>query len=281
MTYEFIEYNASDGVGRVFLARPQKLNALSRELQAELVDCMQMLDDDPDIRVMTLMGRGRAFCAGYDITPPATPEAARVAQEARDNIRTDIHRMKQTPNTMSQILNLSKPVIAGIHGYCIAGGTDLAMHCDISIAADDAQIGFPPVRSMGAPPTHMWTYMVGPQWAKWFLLTGESVSGKRAEEIGFVWKSVPREDLEDTVEDLARTMARIPWELLAANKSIVNKAMELMGRDTLQRLAAETDAIAHQAPIVKEFARRSKAEGLKAALEWRDGPFRDYRGSRS
>ncbi len=281
MTYEFIEYDASDGIGRVFLARPQKLNALSRELQAELVDCMQKADDDPDIRVMTLMGRGRAFCAGYDITPPDTPEAEASAQMARDNIRVDIHRMKQTPNTMAHILNLSKPVIAGIHGYCIAGGTDLAMHCDISIAADDAQIGFPPVRSMGAPPTHMWTYMVGPQWAKWFLLTGESVSGKRAEEIGFVWKSVPRDELEDTVEELARTMARIPWELLAANKSIVNRALELMGRNTLQYLAAETDAIAHQAPIVKEFARRSKAEGLKSALEWRDGPFRDYRGSRS
>ena len=122
--------------------------------------------------------------------------------------------------------------------------------------------------------------MVGPQWAKWFLLTGESVSGKRAEEIGLVWKSVPREELEDVVEDLACTMARIPWELLAANKSIVNRALELMGRNTLQHIAAETDAIAHQAPIVKEFARRSREDGLKAALEWRDGPFRDYRGSR-
>jgi len=126
----------------------------------------------------------------------------------------------------------------------------------------------------------MWTYMVGPQWAKWFLLTGESVSGKRAEEIGLVWKSVPRDDLEATVENLACTMARIPWELLAANKSIVNRPLELMGRNTLQHIAAETDAIAHQAPIVKEFARRSAQDGLKAALEWRDGPFRDYRGSR-
>lgn len=90
---------------------------------------------------------------------------------------------------------------------------------------------------------------------------------------------MPPADLDDAVEDLARTMARIPWELLAANKSIVNRALELMGRNTLQHIAAETDAIAHQAPIVKEFARRSKADGLKAALEWRDGPFRDYRGS--
>lgn len=279
MSYNFIEYSSSDGIGRVVLNRPEKLNALSKELQAELVDCVEMADSDPDIRVMTLTANGRAFCAGYDITPPVTPEQEAVARERRDNIRVDIHRMKQTPNTMSRILNLSKPIIAGVHGYCIAGGTDLAFHCDIVIAADDAQIGFPPVRSMGTPPTHMWTYMVGPQWAKWFLLTGESVSGKRAEGIGLVWKSVPREDLESEVEKLAATMARIPWELLAGNKSIVNKALELMGRNTLQHIAAETDAIAHQAPIVKEFAQRAKEEGLKAALDWRDGPFRDYRGA--
>ena len=281
MSYQFIEYEASNGIGRVRLNRPEKLNALSRELQDELVDCLEQADDDPEVRVMTLRGNGRAFCAGYDITPPSTPEAQAAAQEQRDNIRADIHRMKRTPNTMNSILNLSKPVIVGVHGYCIAGGTDLAMHCDIIIAADDAQIGFPPVRSMGTPPTHMWTYMVGPQWAKWFLLTGESVSGTRAEELGLVWKSVPGEGLDAAVEDLARTMARIPWELLAANKSIVNKAMDLMGRSTLQHIAAETDAIAHQAPIVKEFSRMAREEGLKAALEWRDGPFRDYRGGGS
>ena len=279
MGYQFVEYESSNGVGRVRLNRPEKLNALSRELQDELVDCLQALDDDPSVNVITLRGNGRAFCAGYDITPPATEDAQQTADYVRNNIRADIHRMKRTPNTMNAILNMSKPIIAGIHGYVIAGGTDLAMHCDIIVAADDAQIGFPPVRSMGTPPTHMWTYMVGPQWAKWFLLTGESVSGKQAEEMGLVWKSVPAEGLDATVDDLASTMARIPWELLAANKSIVNKAMDLMGRTTLQHIAAETDAIAHQAPIVKEFNKIAKEEGLKSALEWRDRPFRDYRGS--
>ena len=279
MGYQFVEYESSNGVGRVRLNRPEKLNALSRELQDELVDCLQTLDDDPSVNVITLRGNGRAFCAGYDITPPATEEAQQTSEYVRNNIRADIHRMKRTPNTMNAILNMSKPIIAGIHGYVIAGGTDLAMHCDIIVAADDAQIGFPPVRSMGTPPTHMWTYMVGPQWAKWFLLTGESVSGKQAEEMGLVWKSVPAEGLDAAVDDLASTMARIPWELLAANKSIVNKAMDLMGRTTLQHIAAETDAIAHQAPIVKEFNKIAKEEGLKSALEWRDRPFRDYRGS--
>ena len=282
MAYNYIQYEPSDGIGRVVLNRPEKLNALSQELQDELMDCLLKADDDPEIRVMTLRANGRAFSAGYDIAPPAnqTPEDAAKAQARRENIRFDLHRMKQIPNRWSTLLNLSKPVIVGVHGYCLAGGTDLALHCDIIIAADDAQIGFPPVRSMGGPPTHMWTYMVGPQWAKWFLLTGESVSGEKAAEIGLVLKSVPRDELDAEVETLATTMAKIPWELLAANKGIVNKAMELMGRNTLQQLAAEADAIAHQAPIVKEFNRRSSEEGIKAALDWRDRPFKDYRGSR-
>lgn len=281
MPYNYIKYEASDGIGRVTLDRPEKLNALSQELQDELMDCLRAADDDPDIRVMTLRANGRAFSAGYDITPPAeqTPEEEALARERRENIRWDIHRMKRTPARWTELLNLSKPVIVGIHGYCLAGGTDLAMHCDILIAADDAQIGFPPVRSMGAPPTHMWTYMVGPQWAKWFLLTGESVNGQEAQEIGLVWKSVPREDLDDSVEDLATSMAKIPWELLAANKSIVNKAMDLMGRNTLQQMAAEVDAVAHRAPIVTEFNRLAREQGIKAALDWRDRPFRDYRGA--
>ena len=280
MAYDFIEYEPSDGVGRITLDRPEKLNALSQQLQDELIECALRADDDPDIRVLTLRANGRAFSAGYDITPgvPSTPEEAERARERRENIRWDMHRMKQTPARWATLLNLSKPIIAGVHGYCLAGGTDLAMHCDIVIAADDAQIGFPPVRSMGGPPTHMWTYMVGPQWAKWFLLTGESVSGAKAAELGFALKSVPRDELDAEVEGLAGTMAKIPWELLAANKSIVNRAMELMGRNTLQFLAAETDAVAHQAPIVKEFTRRSHTEGLKSALDWRDRPFRDYRG---
>ncbi len=280
MTYSYIQYEASDGIGRVVLDRPEKLNALSQDLQDELIDCVLRADDDPDVRVMTLRANGRAFSSGYDITPPVnqTPEDAERARERRENIRWDMHRMKQTPNRWATLLNLSKPIIAGVHGYCLAGGTDLALHCDIVVAADDAQIGFPAVRSMGGPPTHMWTYMVGPQWAKWFLLTGESVSGQKAAELGLVLKSVPRDDLAVEVEALAATMAKIPWELLAANKGIVNKAMELMGRNTLQYLAAEADAIAHQAPIVKEFNQRAREEGIKSALDWRDRPFRDYRG---
>tara|TARA_Y100000758_G_scaffold271842_1_gene214511 strand:+ start:266 stop:1093 length:828 start_codon:yes stop_codon:yes gene_type:complete len=275
MSYQFIKYEASGGIARVILNRPEKLNALSQQLQSELIECLTNADEDPEIRVITLRGAGRAFCAGYDITPPQSDEDRETTKARRGNIRSDMQRLQKTARLMTSIFDLSKPVIAGIHGHVIAGGTDLALHCDIIIAAEDANIGFPPVRSMGTPPTHMWTYMVGPQWAKWFMLTGETVSGKEASDIGLVWKSVPAEGLDAAVENLAIKMAKIPWEMLAANKSIVNKALDLMGRNMMQVIAAETDAVSHQSPIVKEFNEISSQQGLKAALEWRDSPFRE------
>ena len=276
MSYEFIKYEVTDnGVAKVLLNRPEKLNALSLPLQAELYDCLQAADDDPAVRVITLRGAGRAFCAGYDVTPPQTDEDRQASEERRGNIRQDMHRLRKTARLMTSVFDLSKPVIAGIHGHVIAGGTDLALHCDMVIAADDANIGFPPVRSMGTPPTHMWTYMVGPQWAKWFMLTGETVSGKEAQEMGLVLKSVPAEGLDAAVDGLANKIAKIPWEMLAANKSIVNKALDLMGRNMMQVIAAETDAVSHQSSIVREFNRISSEEGLKAALAWRDAPFQD------
>tara|TARA_B100000749_G_scaffold256706_1_gene225560 strand:+ start:1426 stop:2259 length:834 start_codon:yes stop_codon:yes gene_type:complete len=276
MTYEFIKCEVTDnGVAKVLLNRPEKLNALSLPLQAELYECLQAADDDPAVRVITLRGAGRAFCAGYDVTPPQTDEDRRASEERRGNIRQDMHRLRKTARLMTSVFDLSKPVIAGIHGHVIAGGTDLALHCDMVIAADDANIGFPPVRSMGTPPTHMWTYMVGPQWAKWFMLTGETVSGKEAQEMGLVLKSVPAKGLDAAVDGLANKIAKIPWEMLAANKSIVNKALDLMGRNMMQVIAAETDAVSHQSSIVREFNRISSEEGLKAALAWRDAPFQD------
>ncbi|MDP7578013.1 MAG: crotonase/enoyl-CoA hydratase family protein [SAR202 cluster bacterium] len=276
MSYEFIKCEVTDnGVAKVLLNRPEKLNALSLPLQAELYECLQAADDDPAVRVITLRGAGRAFCAGYDVTPPQTDEDRRASEERRGNIRQDMHRLRKTARLMTSVFDLSKPVIAGIHGHVIAGGTDLALHCDMVIAADDANIGFPPVRSMGTPPTHMWTYMVGPQWAKWFMLTGETVSGKEAQEMGLVLKSVPAEGLDAAVDGLANKIAKIPWEMLAANKSIVNKALDLMGRNMMQVIAAETDAVSHQSSIVREFNRISSEEGLKAALAWRDAPFQD------
>jgi enoyl-CoA hydratase len=189
----------------------------------------------------------------------------------------DIWFMERGLEMRMAVWDMHKPVIGQVHGYCLAGGTDLALLCDIVVAAEDAVIGFPPVRAMGSPVAHMWTYLVGPQWAKYFLLTGDSVSGLEAERIGLVWRAVPADELEAQVERLADKMAMVDTDLLAANKRISQVALEMMGARTVQRMAAEMDARAHLAPAVAEFGRISREEGLKAALEWRDSRFGDSR----
>ena len=290
MEFETILYEKEGGKARITLNRPEKLNALSFKLQRELNQALWEADNDAQVHVIILRGNGRAFSAGYDLSPmqspqsPQSPQSAppkKDADEAYTNVYRggtslddDIWQLERQQRERMAIWDLHKPVIAQVHGYCLAGGTDLALLCDIVVVAEDAQIGFPPVRAMGSPPAHMWTYLVGPQWAKYFLLTGESVSGAKAAEIGLVLKAVPADELEREVEALASKMEMIDIELLSPNKRIVNMALELMGAKTIQRMAAENDGRAHQAPAVREFARIAMTSGLKAALEWRDGKFR-------
>ena len=287
MEYETILYELEGGKARIPLNRPEKLNALSFKLQRELNAAMWEADNDKRVHVIMLRGAGRAFSAGYDLTPMQSPPPKRDdSDEQYTNVYRgmasmddDIWQLERQQRERMAVWDIHKPVIAQVHGYCLAGGTDLALLCDIVVAADDAVIGFPPVRAMGSPVAHMWTYLVGPQWAKYFLLTGDSVSGAKAEEIGLVWKSVPAAELSSEVEALASKMELVDTELLTPNKRIVNMALELMGARTLQRVAAENDGRAHQAPAVREFGRRAMTEGLKAALEWRDGKFGDSRNS--
>jgi enoyl-CoA hydratase len=286
MSSELIQYQRREGIGLITLNRPEKLNALSFKLQRELNSALWEADNDAAVHVVILRGNGRAFSAGYDLTPMQSPpqradrdEAYTNVYRGATNLDDDIWQLERQQRERMAIWDMHKPVIAQVHGYCLAGGTDLALLCDVVIAADDAVIGFPPVRAMGSPPAHMWTYLVGPQWAKYMLLTGDSISGAKAAEIGLVLKAVPSAELESEVESLASKMERIDVELLSPNKRIVNLAMELMGARTMQRMAAENDGRAHQAPAVREFAQRAMKDGLKSALEWRDGRFGDGRAT--
>ncbi len=286
MDFETILYEKAGGVCRITLNRPEKLNALSFKLQKELSDALWEADNDTQVHVVILRGAGRAFCAGYDLTPMSAPPERTDRDETYTNVyrgmaslEDDIWQLERQQRLRMTLWDMHKPVLAQVHGYCLAGGTDLALLCDIVVAAEDAVIGFPPVRAMGSPVAHMWTYLVGPQWAKYFLLTGDSVTGKQAAEIGLVWKAVPADQLESEVEALAGKMAQIDIELLAPNKRICQMALELMGARTLQRMAAEMDGRAHTAPAMREFARIAREQGLKAALEWRDGRFGDSRAS--
>jgi enoyl-CoA hydratase len=279
VTYETILYEPRDGIARITLNRPEKLNAISWQMQDELQQALWQADRDPAVHVVTLHGAGRSFSAGYDISPPPGEGATHAA--SGHTMERDVWFLEQATRMRMTLWEMHKPVIAGIHGHCLAGGTDIAFLCDIVIAAEDAKIGYPPVRALGSPVNHMWTYLVGPQWAKRLLLTGDTISGAEAERIGLVLKAVPSEQLDAELDDLAGRMALIDVDLLAANKRIVNMALELMGAQTMQRMATERDAIARQAPVVTEFYAMAKEKGLKAALEWRDNRFGDGRGAKT
>jgi len=279
--FENLIYEKENGRARVTLNRPEKLNALSMALQRELNAAMREADNDTEVHCVILKGAGRAFSAGYDLSPGARrgDETYANVYRGRVSLEDDIWQLEQAQQQRMIIFDMHKPVIAQVHGYCLAGGTDVALLCDIVIAAEDALFGFPPVRSMGGPPAHMWTYHVGPQWAKRMLLTGDSITGAEAQRIGLVLQAVPASELEQTVESLAGKMAMIDTELLSANKRVCNMALEFMGARTLQRMAAEMDGRAHQAPSVKEFGQIAREKGLKPALEWRDSKFGDGRAS--
>ncbi len=276
MSYSTIVYEVEDSRARITLNRPEKLNALSRDLLNELNDALWDADNDNRVHAVILRGAGRAFSAGYDLTPTtrAHVDSSGHQRDGR-SFDDDAWRLEQSQRLRMVLFDMHKPVIAQVHGYCLAGGTDIALLCDLIIADEDARIGFPPARAQGALPNNMWLYNVGPQWAKRLMLTGDMVTGKDAAKIGLVLKAVPGDLLESEVETLVDRLAMIDSELLAANKRIINMGLELMGARTLQRFAAENDARAHLAPSASEFGRISQEQGLKAALNWRDAKFGD------
>jgi enoyl-CoA hydratase len=287
--YETLIVEKERGRARITLNRPEKLNALSRRLQSELGQALWDADRDDSVHSVILRGAGRSFCAGYDLTPERTragetvDEADKYSQVYRgsQSFDDDTWRMEDAQRDRMAIFDMHKPVIGQVHGYCVAGGTDLVLLCDMVVIADDANIGFPPVRAMGGPPAHMWTYLVGPQWAKYMLLTGEFLSGKEAAAVGLALKSVPFDDLEETVEEIADRLAMVHPDFLAGNKRSVNLALELQGARTMQKIAAEMDARMHSSPAMDDWRVRNREGGLKEALAWRDGRFSDLEQRRA
>jgi enoyl-CoA hydratase len=224
-------------------------------------------------------GAGKSFCAGYDLTeaPKRTGRRGGATYRGGRSFDDDAWQMERSQRLRMALFDMHKPVIAQVHGHCLAGGTDVALLCDMIIAADDAVFGFPPARDLGALPNNLGLDNVGPQWAKRLTLTGDTVTGKEAAQIGLVLKSVPAKHLEAEVEGLADRMALIDPDLLSANKRIINLGLELMGARTLQRLAVENDARGHLAASARGFFAKVGEKGLKAVLAERDAKFGDGR----
>lgn len=282
-TFDNIIYEVDNGRARITLNRPEKLNALSLDLLHELNEALWEADDNKAIHCVIIKGAGRCFSAGYDLTGP-TPTYGHSRLRSRDNkyrgsrsIDDDAWQLEKAQRYRMALFDMHKPSIAQVHGYCLAGGTDIALMCDMVIAADDATIGFPPARDLGALPNNMWLYNVGPQWAKRLTLTGDSVTGAEAQQIGLVLKAVAPEFLENEVEQLADRMAMIDPDLLSANKRIINQGLELMGARTLQRMAAENDVRGHNTEAARGFGKSVMEKGLRDTLRARDAKFGDGR----
>lgn len=283
---EFIEFAVHERVARITLNRPDKRNALNPPMLNELHDALIEADALTRVNVIVLAGAGKDFCAGYDLADTysgRSKDAAATGEEAGQyrsiaaTLDDDCWQLELTQRTTRILPDLHKPVIARVQGNCLAGGTDLALMCDMVIAADDARIGFPAARANGTPPNHMWVYHVGPQWAKRLLMTGDCLRGGDAARIGLVLDAVPADQLDAAVNELARRISHVDAELLSAHKRVVNIALELGGAHTLQRMAAELDARAHlsQGPRRRQFKADMASQGLKQALKNRDEPFGD------
>ncbi len=279
--FQFLCDEVERGRARIKLNRPEKRNALSQALLVELDQALWEADNDNAVHAVVLKGAGKGFCAGYDLTPPpasvGADDASRYRAGAFSNFDDDAWRLERGQRLRMTLFDMHKPVIAQLHGFCLAGGIDLALLCDMVIAADDTRIGFPAVRDLGSPPNQMWLYHIGPQWAKRLLLTGDTITGAEAATLGLVMKALPFEQVEAEVEQLLDRLALIDTALLAANKRIINVGLELMGARTLQRLAAENDARGHLASSAQDFLRQARDGGLVSALRARDAKFGDGR----
>jgi enoyl-CoA hydratase len=273
--YEAIIYRADDRIARITLNRPEKRNALNTTMRDEIVDALKTAERDDEVRVILIDGAGPSFCSGYDITPSGSGRPAEYVSARWFDGWTDQFTRSCIRDWLT-IWDLLKPVVAKVHGHCVAGGTELMSMCDIAFAADDASIGYPPMRGMTTPDVLYFPWKLPMARAKYLQLTGNAISGKQAAEWGWVTKSFPAERLEEETMREVRAMASISPDLLAANKLSLNQTYEIMGFRTALATAPQWHALSGRLrPGAGEFNRIAQEQGLRAALDWRDRPFRE------
>lgn len=276
MTYENLIYDkGNDRILRLTLNRPEKLNALNTPLMNEIKAAIEEGEQDQDIRVIIIKGAGRAFSAGYDLTRPAEGEASTPLPIELHNK----YHIKRNHEVWFTIWNCLKPVIAQVHGYCLAGGSELAFMCDLTIMAEDARTGYPPVRSFSTPDTLFHPWLGGIKMAKRLLFTGDTISGEEAAACGMATMAVPADKLEEETESIAKRIALISTDLISLTKGAINHSYEIMGFRTALEYAAKIHDLSHTLPSAKTFARTRSEKGLKAALVERDEQFGDLRTS--
>jgi enoyl-CoA hydratase len=271
MAYKTLKYSVAGRIARITLNRPARLNAIDDKMPREIRRAVEAANEDDRVHVIVLAGAGKAFCAGYDLKQFAEGDRTnRWTQGMPWDPMRDYRGMKANTEDFFSIWRSYKPVICKVHGYAVAGGSDIALCADIVIMAEDAKIGYMPARVWGCPTTAMWVYRLGAEKAKRMLLTGDTVDGKTAEKMGLVYQAVPLKILDKTVNALARRMAGVPKNQLMMQKLMINQAYENMGLANTQMIATLFDGITRHSPEGVWFKKHAEKHGFHETVKWRD-----------
>lgn len=293
---ETLIYETEGRVARITLNRPERGNGITPRMPVELAECVEKANLDPAVHVIALAGNGTGFCGGYDLVasaegdmgelgraeaPPRSPLdpaviGANHAPDSNWDPVTDYQFMARNVRGFMSLFNSEKPVLCKVHGYCVAGGTDMALCSDLLVIAEDAKIGYPPARVWGSPTTAMWALRLGAMRAKRLLLTGDSLTGAEAAEWGLATEAVPAAELDQRFEHLVERVARMPVNQLVMMKLLVNQTVETQGLRQAQTLGTFFDGIARHTEEGHAFVRRAAESGFREAVRERDEPFGDH-----
>lgn len=259
-------------IARLLLNRPERLNAISIAMPREIRAAVDWAVANPDIHVIVVEGAGKGFCGGYDLAESAEAMIDHPCQQEKTpwDPMVDYAFMKQNTEDFMSLWRCPKPTIAKVHGHAVAGGSDIALCCDLLVMAEDARIGYMPTRVWGCPSTAMWTFRLGPLRAKQLMFTGDTLSGREAADWGLANQAVPLAQLEAETLALAERIAGVPSSHLAMHKMVVNQVMLNMGLEQTQMMANVFDGITRHNPEGLWFRRYAQQQGFKAAVEWRD-----------
>ena len=259
-------------VARLLLNRPERLNAINNEMPREIREAVDWANAQDEVHVIVVEGAGKGFCGGYDLQHFGEGTIDHPCQQERNpwDPMVDYAYMKRNTEDFMSLWKSPKPTIAKVHGYAAAGGSDIALCCDLLVMAQDARIGYMPTRVWGCPTTAMWTYRLGATRAKQLMFTGDTIDGVTAANWGLANEAVPLEQLDAHTMALAQRIAGVPRSHLAMHKMVVNQVMQTMGLEQSQMMATLFDGITRHNPEGMWFRRYAQQEGFKAAVQWRD-----------
>ena len=259
-------------IARLLLNRPERLNAINDDTPRELRAAVDWANANQEVHVIVVEGAGKGFCGGYDLAHFGAGQIDHPCQQEKTpwDPMVDYAYMKRNTEDFMALWRSPKPTIAKVHGAAVAGGSDIALCCDLLVMADDARIGYMPTRVWGCPTTAMWTYRLGPARAKQLMFTGDVIDGRKAADWGLANESVPFAELEAATLRLAQRIAGVPSSHLAMHKMVVNQIMLTMGLEQAQSMATVFDGITRHNPEGMWFRRYAQAEGFKEAVRLRD-----------